>query len=331
MQIHIRTDEAALTDLEGEWRALWDRDPSATIFHTPEYARTAWETELGADRSLAIIAMREHDVLVGLAGLTIDPDGILRFLGNAEITDYLGPIAAEGDRDRVARAVIGAVEELPSWSRAELLCLPAGSGWPEALLRAAKDAGLPATQEQHDVCPRITLRDGFEAYLADLPGKLRHEIRRKARRLERETGLFRVRLSGTDGLDEDLERFYAMHRAQEGPKGKFMHEHMAAVFGRLAHVFLNRGWLRLAWLEAGGEQLAATLSFCERGVWSVYNSAYDHGRRELAPGMVLMGETIRLAADERCSTVDLLRGDEPYKYRFGAEDVALLRLDLQRG
>ncbi len=331
MQIDVRTDEGALTDLEEAWRALWERDPSATIFHTPEYARTAWETELGADRSLALITMHEGEVPVGLAGLTIDPDGTLRFLGNAEITDYLGPIAAEPDRDRVARGVLGAAVDLQDWSRAELLCLAADSGWPEALLRAAKDAGLSATQEQHDVCPRIPLPGGFDPYLAGLPAKLRHEIRRKARRLERETGPYRVRLSQAHELDGDLDRFYAMHRAQEGPKGKFMHEEMAAVFTRLAHVFLDRGWLRLAWLEAAGEQMAATLSFSERGVWSVYNSAYDHERRQLGPGMVLMGETIRLAADEGCSVVDLLRGDEPYKYRFGAQDVPLLRLDLERG
>jgi CelD/BcsL family acetyltransferase involved in cellulose biosynthesis len=43
-----------------------------------------------------------------------------------------------------------------------------------------------------------------------------------------------------------------------------------------------------------------------------------------------MGETIRLAAEEGCSTFDMLRGDEPYKYRFGATDVPLIRLLLER-
>jgi CelD/BcsL family acetyltransferase involved in cellulose biosynthesis len=43
-----------------------------------------------------------------------------------------------------------------------------------------------------------------------------------------------------------------------------------------------------------------------------------------------MGDTIRLATEEGCSVVDLLRGDEPYKYRFGAEDVPLIRLRLAR-
>jgi len=330
MDVQTLTDHEALSTLAVEWRALWERDPTASIFHTDEYASTAWETELGADRALAVVTMREAGLLVGLGAVTIDPDGGLRFLGNAEITDYLGPISAEADRGRFADAFIGAIAGLPGWSFAELLGLAADSGWPDALARAAKDAGFDVEHGRHDVCPRIALSGSFDDYLAGLPSKLRHEIRRKARRLEREIGGYAIRLSDDAGLDVDLETFYQMHRASQGPKGKFLHDDMVPVFSRLAHTFAARGWLRLAWLEAEGAPLAATLSFSERGVWSVYNSAYDHTKRDLGPGMVLMGDTIRLATEEGCSVVDLLRGDEPYKYRFGAEDVPLIKLNLAR-
>lgn len=325
----LRRDEAALTELEVDWRALWERDPTASLFHTNEYARTAWETELGADRQLAIVELREHAALVGLAAFTVDPDGTLRFLGNEEITDYLGPLSAGRLRDRIAGAIVNVVQGL-EWTRADLAGLAADSGWPDALVSAAASSGMEASLTDQDVCPRIQLTGTYDDYLASLPGKLRHEIRRKERRLAREAGDYTIRLSDASVLDQDLERFYEMHRAQEGPKGKFMHDEMATVFTRLAHTFADRGWLRLAWLEVGGESLAATLSFSERGVWSVYNSAFDHRTRELGPGMVLMGETIRLAADEGCAVFDLLRGDEPYKYRFGATDVPLVRLTLAR-
>jgi CelD/BcsL family acetyltransferase involved in cellulose biosynthesis len=46
--------------------------------------------------------------------------------------------------------------------------------------------------------------------------------------------------------------------------------------------------------------------------------------------MVLMAETIRLATEEGCTVVDLLRGDEPYKYRFGATDTEVLELRFAR-
>jgi CelD/BcsL family acetyltransferase involved in cellulose biosynthesis len=46
--------------------------------------------------------------------------------------------------------------------------------------------------------------------------------------------------------------------------------------------------------------------------------------------MVLVWELIELATDEGCTTFDLLRGDEPYKYRFGAVDREVRTLTLVR-
>ena len=171
---------------------------------------------------------------------------------------------------------------------------------------------------------------GFDAYLASIDGKLRHEVLRKERKLQREAG-YTIRLSDRASLDADLQIFYEMHRSSTGPKGRFMHEDVASLFTRIAHAFDDLGWLRLSWLDLSGEPAAAAFSFSTRGIWSVYNSAYDHRQRDLGPGMVLMSETIRLAAEEGCGTFDMLRGDEPYTYRFGAVDVPLLQLTLGRG
>ena len=89
--------------------------------------------------------------------------------------------------------------------------------------------------------------------------------------------------------------------------------------------------MRLALLEIEGEAWAGVYAFRSWNDWDVWNSSYDHRRRELAPGMILMAECIRLAAEEGCTTFDFLRGTEPYKYRFGAVDVPLIRLEVRRG
>jgi CelD/BcsL family acetyltransferase involved in cellulose biosynthesis len=328
MDVTVRTDDAALGDLAAEWNTLLDSDPSASAFHTPEYAAAAWETELGADRAFAAIEMRREGELVGLATVTIDPDGTLRFLGNAAVSDYLGPISAPQDRDEVAVGFVEGISRL-EWKTGDLLGLAGDSAWPEALSRAAKAADLRVTEAQQDVCPRVALTGDFDSYLASISSKLRHEIRRKARRLEREAGPYSIRLSTEETLDRDLERFYDLHRSSRGPKGRFMHEEVAVLFTRIARAFQAKGWLRMSWLEIDGNAIAGTFSFRARDVWEVYNSAYDHELSHLAPGMVLMAETIRLATEERCRVFDLLRGGEPYKYRFGAIDMPLMRLTLE--
>src|ERR1041385_6088200 len=133
MDVALSTDDAALDRLQPGWRAVWGADPHASIFHTPEYARVSWQTELGADRELRIVELRRDGALVGLATMAIDPDRTLRFLGNAQVTDYLGPMSAPADRDEVATDLVRAIAGRDDWVVAELDCLPCDSGWPDTL------------------------------------------------------------------------------------------------------------------------------------------------------------------------------------------------------
>lgn len=325
----LRSADEALGTLVEEWGRLIGQDPAATVFHTPQYAR-AWLAEFGEGREIRVVEIRRDGALAGLAALSLDPDGVLRFLGDLETTDYLGPVSHPEERDEVAQALIEAALAIRGWRLCELHGLASDSGWPEAIARAAKEGGLETEQRQQEVCPRIALGGSFEDYLAALPGKLRHEIRRKARRLERDRGTYLVRNADASTLEEDLARFYEMHRSSNGPKGKFLHEGMASFFSRLAREMLDARWLRLSTLEVEGEPVAGCFAFSMGGVWSVYNSAFDHREGAVAPGMVLLAETIRLAAEEGCGTFDLLRGSEEYKYRFGASDLPLIQVELQR-
>lgn len=330
MDVTVHSHADALAALAPEWRELAASDPAGTVFHLPEYAGVWW-SELGAGRMVRLVEMREDGRLAGIAALSLDPDGVLRFFGDLETADYLGPLSRPADRDAVAESLVAEALAMDGWETWEMHGLAEDSGWVEPLQRAAKHAGLDAEQRRQDVCPRVRLGGTYEDYLAALPGKLRHEIRRKARRLEAATGPYTVRESSPETLDADLERFFAMHRSAEGQKGKFLHEGMASFFTGLAASLQNFGRLRLHFLEVSGETLAGTYAFSWHGVWSVYNSAYDHSRRDLSPGMVLMAETVRVATEEGCEVFDFLRGDEPYKYRFGASDAVLVQLVAARG
>ena len=330
MDLVVHAGNDALGALAPEWTQVWERDPSATLFQRPEYFG-AWVPEFAQDRKISVVDVRRDGTLAGIIALSVDPDGVLRFLGDPAVTDYFGPVCEPSDRDPVAQAVIDAAAQIDGWERAEFLGLAVDSGWPDALTRAAKTAGFSVQERKQDVCPRVTLTGTYEDYLASLDGKLRHEVRRKARKLEREAGSFNVRLSQPDTLHADLEHFFEMVRTSEGPKGHFLHWGMAGFFTLLSRAFQQQNWLRFTLLEIDGEPLAASISFSAKGTWAVYNASYSASRRELAPGMVLMSECIRLATEEGCHTFDLMRGDEPYKYRFGAVDVPLHALTIERG
>lgn len=323
MTVLVHDELGAVDSLAPRWRTLAAADPTATIFQSPDYAHCWWE-EFGALRSLALVEILAADgSLRGVAPLSMEPDGVVHFVGDPQISDYLAPLSRLEDRDAVAAALVEEAVALDGFTGLRLAGLPADSGWPEAIARAVKAAGLAVLEEPEDVCPVVAVRGSYDAYLHGLPGKQRHEIRRKARRLD-DAGGYRVRLAEASSIDDDLDIFFGLHRSADGPKGKFMHENMAAYFRRLAHAMLHRGWLRLAILDLAGAPVAGLYGFSDGRSWDLYNSAYDHSRRDLAPGMVLVAEAIRLAAGEGCATFDFLRGAEEYKYRFGAADRAVV-------
>jgi len=303
--------------LRPDWSDLVEADPAATFFHQPRYLKLYWE-EFGHESHLLLAFGEDDGRTVGACAFERQ-DGLLRFLGGTEVTDYMGPVAAPGSRDAVARELLAALAGRDDWREADLLGLGQDSPWLPRLTAAAEGLGLHVENGLDAVAPAIALPGTYEEYLAGLPGKLRHEIRRKARRLAADMGEHRVVFATPDTLVADLGLFAKMHRGSEGRKGRFMVPGMELFFRRLGELFIPEGEFHLAFLEAGGERPAAAVSFRFRGVFSLYNSAFDRNRRELAPGMVLVADLIEHAIHDGCGMFDMLKGDLEYKYRFGPE------------
>jgi CelD/BcsL family acetyltransferase involved in cellulose biosynthesis len=257
---------------------------------------------------------------------------VRRFLGGTDVTDYLGPVARPEDRDDVVAAYLDELAADVDWDEMVAGGLPADTGWLEAFDRHARRLELPVLERaDEDVCPRVDLAGGYDGFLSRLPGKQRHELRRKARKLARDAGDWRVVDVAADDVPERLEDFFAMAADTETAKaGFFRKEVMRTFFRELADEFCDDRIFRLHVLEVAGRPGAATVSLCHGRDWGLYNSVFDPTLRMLAPGMVLVGELIEQAANEGFEVFDLLRGDEPYKYRFGAMDRPLGRVTVAR-
>ncbi len=318
--------------LRRDWTHLAEEDPSGTFFHRPAYLKLYWE-EFGETPEHLLLGFAEQDDGTLSAAVAFERVGdVLRFLGGTEVTDYMGPVGVPSMRERAARALLEALRDRADWSSADLRGLREDDPWLAALRGAAPDAGLEVeeTEDQNGVAPFLTLPATWDAYLAGLPSKLRHEIKRKATKLETETGPYRIVAADAETVGPLLDRFVELHRLSEGPKGVFMVPGMEIFFRRLAEEFLPVGIFRLTFIEVGGELAAGTIGFVDGGTSSLYNSAFDRRWGVLAPGMVLVAEDIRIAIEGGCTTFDLLKGDYPYKYRFGAVGRRVRRLVLRR-
>lgn len=335
----LRTHQGALEGaLRTEWELLCDEDPAATLFHTPRYL-DVWARTFGAGTPTRVHTVHRQGRMIGVVPdaneLTGSPEGpreIRRFQGGSQVTDYLGPVSRPEDRTDVAEAYVANLAADVDWDEFVASGLAVDTGWPEIIAAAAERNGLAVLERQdEDVCPRIGLEHGFEEYLGSLPGKLRQELTRKTRKLAREAGdldLVEVAAGDVAGrLDDFLDQAAESHPEKAG---FFARADMHDWFRELAGEFAADGAFRLHELHVGGLPAAATVSLVHRREWGLYNSSFDPTLGTLAPGMVMVHLLLEAAAEEGYRVFDLLRGDEPYKYRFGARDRVLEQVTIGR-
>jgi CelD/BcsL family acetyltransferase involved in cellulose biosynthesis len=270
---------------------------------------------------------------VGLAPLVLDPEAaLLSFLGGDDLTDYMGPISEGHESQRaIADALLGyALDEIPTWCSFHARCLPVPFGFAEWLAEAADRRGLPFTMDEHEMTAVLSLPDSFDAYLDQLGRSRRHEVRRKLRRFEEAAPDARLTTATGETLEADLEDFFAMHRASEGEKGKFMGPERAGFFARIARTFQPLDLLSLDFLEVGGKRVACTFSFTYSGTFYLYNSAFDPSAAALSPGIMIAVLLIRRCIERGMGRFDFLRGTERYKFDLGAERLPLHTATITR-
>jgi CelD/BcsL family acetyltransferase involved in cellulose biosynthesis len=241
----------------------------------------------------------------------------LSLLGPQHLIDYRSPVGDPHD------AVLRTLEDLRPGTSISFDSLPA-----EALgvfTDALATIGVDCEPAEHDSAAVLTLPATYDDYMTAIGKKERHETRRKRRRLTEEIGEPRVVTYTEPG--PALTRFFRLHRAAPGDKGRFMNPARRAFFTDLLSL---PGW-RLDTLYGDDHRIvAAVIGAIDDDGYYLYNSAYDPGLHHFSPGVVLLNILIERSIEAGLTVFDFLKGDETYKYRMGAESRPLYRLDAVR-
>jgi CelD/BcsL family acetyltransferase involved in cellulose biosynthesis len=254
------------------------------------------------------------------------------FLGSIEISDYLDLIIHTPDIPMVLDALLDFLnsDQAPEWQVLDWYNIPENSPTLPVLKNAAEKRGWHYAQERLQPCPYIPLPGDWETYLAGIDKKQRHEIRRKMRRAENyEEPVRWYFVEDEDILDVEIEHFMAL-MAQDPEKDHFLTEVMRTQMRATVHAAFKAGWLQLAFLEVGGKKAAGYLNFDFDGHIWVYNSGLNFDFSELSPGWVLLGYLLQWANENQRAAFDFMRGNEPYKYRFGGIDRFVTRAIVKR-
>jgi CelD/BcsL family acetyltransferase involved in cellulose biosynthesis len=99
---------------------------------------------------------------------------------------------------------------------------------------------------------------------------------------------------------------------------------------RLFELFGTDGPFRLTTLTVGERVIASGLHFETDTDLLYYNAGIDPDARELSPGVLMIYAYVRRALELGIRRMDFLRGDESYKYEWGAVDEPIQRVLLPR-
>ena len=332
MKTSIFTDVTIFDTLSTEWDDLLERAISAPFFMCYAYQRTWWQY-LGNDDLVLITVRNDDDQLVGLVPLygKVNQAGQreLTFVGCVAVSDYLDMLVDPNHAEAVYAALLDCFTDL-SWDQLYLCSLPHTSPTHVHFAELAQQRGWSVMVTQQDVCPVITLADSWDNYLAGVVKKQRHEIRRKIRRLERNAQVERVMIDSEVGLDEAMNIFIDLHQKSTPDKEDFWSDQLISFFKAFAHNAAQAGWLKLYFLEVNGVKVAAMFCFDYNNEFLLYNSGYDPSHAKLSVGNVLTSYTLQDAIELGRTRYDFLRGNEVYKFRFGAEAEVVYDLQITR-
>jgi CelD/BcsL family acetyltransferase involved in cellulose biosynthesis len=325
-------DLEELADLEEDWRFLAEARGNA--FLTPEWFR-CWFAEYGEEADPFVAALVGDDGSCrGLIPFALPRSGRPRVcrLAGANLADCFRPVTAPGEDSLVAaaagRALGGVAGE---WGIIALDRIEDPDGWVGPLAEAT---GLRLKRRSREAAglPWIDLAShgDWEGYLASRSSHLRKRLRWLERRLARDHDVRVRRTETSETLAADVDALFELHDRRwqgesslESPRARSFHAAFAAAA-------LDRGWLRLWFLELDGEPVASWYGWRLGERYSFYNGGFDPSRSKLSPGLVLLARVVEAAFEEGAQIFDFLLGDESYKARFADRTREVHDLTLAR-
>lgn len=316
------------TELSDSWNSLLRQSITNVPFLSFEHQQIWWKTRGGGEwpltDQLVIISGWESEKLIGLAPLFLHEHvqkRTLMLLGSKEICDYLDLIVKPENLERFIQELAGFLTSsmCPEWDEIIFHNLmdttPTIGGLKDEAHHRGWDFALDCSKQS----PFIQLPVSWDDYLLSIDKKQRHEIRRKLRRAEENADIHWYLVDEESDLDASITAFLAL-MAKDPEKSTFLSDQMMEHMQLVMRWAFKAGILQLSFLEIHQEKAAGYFCFNFENRILVYNSGFDPKFGEYSPGWILLADLLKWAIENHIGEFDFMRGNEDYKYRFGARD-----------
>jgi len=315
--------------LVAAWEGVLQRCPSATVFQTPEWILPWWRHLSGTRVPLTLVAS-SADGPVAIAPLALQRAAagrVVRFAATG-VSDYLDFVVAQGHEREFAQSLFPFLADI----RCDLLDLqqvPEHSPCAREIVQAARERGLRVHTEAQEICPAIPLPDTWDDYRAGLGKSMRENVSYYPRMVAKRLGA-RIEGPDSDGI-ERLDQVMALHQARWRRRllpGSFFSRRVQHFHREVAQGMSRRGALAVYSLWVDGWAGAGLYCFEHGDTVFYYSGGFHPALARYSPGTVLVARAIADAIARGKRRFDLLRGAEPYKYRWGAQDRVNMRIRI---
>ena len=314
-----------LDQLKTNWPEFQKTLKAPHPFITPGWLDTWWGSFGGSDELFLRAVKRDNETL-GIVPLRVN-GGVARFIGSADVCDYLDFLVKPGAEPEYFEAVLNSVKSY-GIKTLELESLRPDSTALNFLVPAAKMGDNSVEVVDTDVTLEMTLPATWDSYLLSLPTHQRHETSRKLRRLE-EAGAVRFDIKPSENVDEGMATLLRLLRISRSDKAQFMTENMETFFRRLASAMDQAGLLRIGQLWLKDAIVASIMCFDYNGTRYLYNSGYAPEFSSLSVGLLSKVYSIKNAIEQKMVSYDFLKGAEVYKYHLGGIEMPISRLRIE--
>jgi CelD/BcsL family acetyltransferase involved in cellulose biosynthesis len=203
---------------------------------------------------------------------------------------------------------------------------------PSVLLTGAVPQELESRIMTDQPSPFITLPKSPAEFLANLSSNCRHRYQTARKRLQ-DLGSVTFESADDASLKEMFDALFSLNEASRRNRGKtapLSDTKLQAFHRDVGGDFLRRGWLRMTAMCIGPKIVSVLYGFACGSRAYYYQSGFDPCLSKSSHGTALLGYVIERGIRKGLTELDLLRGNEPYKYWWGARDRLTHRLTLWR-
>lgn len=243
------------------------------------------------------------------------------------ITDYLEPAINPQYAPEILNHVQRYLEAKTDWEICDWQDLSGETPLRDLPTNGALELNVAADTP----CSEIPLTGTFEEFWCRRPKDLKRNVRRYTEKAEAAGTL---EFKETRELDaEPLRALVQLHAARwksRGEPGMINANGLAEFLCQVAREFAGRDMLQLFTLRFEGKIVAVILAFRSENTLFGYLSAFDPKYEKLGIGRTLLYEALRYSYANGYTAWNFLRGDEPYKFWWGAQIIPKCRVRLTR-